>query len=62
METECRCCFYRMYNLVPGKSKECLKEEPVPNCNRNRCLMDGTDITRFINNGWLIKLREEDKK
>jgi hypothetical protein len=60
---ECSCCEYRKYNYNEKWKvyKVYLDEEPVPNCNRERCLINNEDITRFINNGWVIKNRKEVK-
>ena len=59
---ECKVCPYRMYTSELIDFKSSLEEEPVPNCNRSRCLWDNRDITRFINNGWIIKLSKGEIK
>ena len=60
---ECNCCPYRLYNYGELKrDKKYLEEEPVPNCNKRICSLDDKDITRFINQNWVIKLSEGENK
>jgi len=48
-----------MYNSELREYKQYLEEEAAPNCDRKSCLVDKADITRFINNGWVIKFMKE---
>ena len=51
-----------MYNRELKDYRPYLEGEPVPNCNRERCLVDNANITRFINNDWIIKLSKKEKQ
>lgn len=46
-EPECKPCCYRIYNQELKNLRPYLGEEPVPNCYRDFCLIDNTDLRRF---------------